>query len=299
MLRDRLGEGVNRYSGRLVLSAGVLLLFATGACEPPGKPQPEEISSEITDFKILYNTNCAGCHGADGRYGPGRILNDRLYLALLPQQTLNQILTYGRPGTAMPAWAKSQGGPLSEKQVDALVGGIEKHWGDGSNFDKSDLPPYSAQVSGDANQGRKVFAKSCFMCHGKGAKVGAVTDPAYLSLVSDQVLRTSVIVGRPDLGMPDYRTLNVGKPLSDQAITDVVAYLISLRPQDINNATLNGSPSATEKTMATTDGRGDPGGTVNQTRGSRNEGSGNGPGSHRKDTSGSKSTGASSQQGIK
>ena len=34
---------------------------------------------------------------------------------------------------------------------------------------------------------------------------GSVIDPAYLALVSDQALRTAVVAGRPDLGMPDWR----------------------------------------------------------------------------------------------
>jgi hypothetical protein len=32
-------------------------------------------------------------------------------------------------------------------------------------------------------------------------------------------------VGRPDLGMPDYRMLNLGHPLSEQDIADLVTYL--------------------------------------------------------------------------
>jgi hypothetical protein len=33
------------------------------------------------------------------------------------------------------------------------------------------------------------------------------------------------VVGRPDLGMPDYRVLNLGRPLSEQDIADLVTYL--------------------------------------------------------------------------
>ncbi len=96
------------------------------------------------------------------------------------------------------------------------------------------LPAYSAgDAQGDAGHGKKLFGRDCFMCHGQGAPVGPVTSASYLQLVSDQMLRTSIIVGRPDLGgviMPDYRSLNLGRALSDQDITDLVAYLSSLRP---------------------------------------------------------------------
>jgi cytochrome c oxidase cbb3-type subunit III len=50
-----------------------------------------------------------------------------------------------------------------------------------------------------------------------------------LSLVSDQSLRTIVIAGRPDLGHPDWRQVRHGQPLTDQDVSDVIAYLHSLR----------------------------------------------------------------------
>src|SRR5581483_1756725 len=54
-------------------AAGLLLLCMAG-CQPWGKPGAEEPApDQITDFKTLYSTNCAGCHGTNGRNGPGRI----------------------------------------------------------------------------------------------------------------------------------------------------------------------------------------------------------------------------------
>ena len=61
----------------------------------------------------------------------------------------------------------------------------------------------------------------------------AVPSPndSFLALVSDQGLRTIVITGRPELGAPDWRGNVRGKPMSDQEITDVVAWLASRRVQ--------------------------------------------------------------------
>ncbi len=112
----------------LALAAGLLLVCVT-ACEPPGKPGPEEIAPEnITDFKTLYQQNCSACHGPDGKNGPGRILNNVLYLAIIPRDALKQVIQHGRPGTSMPAWDQREGGTLSPKQIDALVNGIETNW---------------------------------------------------------------------------------------------------------------------------------------------------------------------------
>ena len=62
-----------------------------------------------------------------------------------------------------------------------------------------------------------------------GPKGSAITNDSFLALVSDQGLRTIVIAGRPELGAPDWRGNVPGKPMSDQEVTDVVAWLASHR----------------------------------------------------------------------
>ena len=48
-------------------------------------------------------------------------------------------------------------------------------------------------------------------------------------LLSAIAVVTIVIAGRPDLGHPDWRQVRHGQPLTDQAVSDVIAYLHSLR----------------------------------------------------------------------
>ena len=185
----------------------------------------------------------------------------------------------------MPAWVRSKGGPLTEKQVTALVDGIETHWAKPVNAHSAPLPPYSeANEKGDGGRGKKLFVRDCFMCHGPGAPIGLVTDPNYLELSSDQNLRTSIIVGRPDFGMPDYRNLSLGRALANQDITDLVAYMSSLRPVTENVEAL--------PTKESGPGQGEI------TKG--NEGSGYGPGSPRQQShEGVNAKGSSSQRGVK
>jgi cytochrome c oxidase cbb3-type subunit 3 len=214
---------------RFALAA--ITLGCLTACDPPGKPQQEELPAlQVTDFKILFSQNCSGCHGPDGQKGPGRILHDSVYLAVIPKDTLKHVIEYGREGTAMPAWALSEGGPLTPRQVDALVEGIESWKRPVSAPAGAELPSYTETTPGDPVNGKRLFARGCFACHGPGARVGLVTDPSYLALSTDQNLRTSIIVGRMDLGMPDYRFLNMGHALSNQDVSDLVSYLASLRP---------------------------------------------------------------------
>jgi len=301
---------------RLWASLCVFALLATSC----GKPRQEPVlPQDVIDFEILYAENCSGCHGVDGKNGPGRPLNDPLYLSLIPKETLRQTIENGRPGTAMPAWARSQGGPLYPKQVAALVNGMQQNWAKPVNLNGNGLPPYSVDNdTGDAVRGKKLFLRDCFMCHGQGAPVGPVTDPSMLMLVSNQVLRTSIIIGRPDLGMPDFRTLNLGHALSGQDVADLVAYLTSLRPaisaseksdeitpqrteqgqgnigeQPAGSSSRGGNNSL--KTGAHVDENGS-GQTGQRTKG--NEGSGNGPGSPRPQSKeGNKAQGSSSQRG--
>ncbi|MBV9301043.1 MAG: c-type cytochrome [Acidobacteriaceae bacterium] len=253
-------RGVRKeYSFAAIALVGFLSLTACG--KPTERPI---MPPDVTDFKTLFSENCAGCHGMDGKNGPVRPLNDPLYLTLIPRETLEHTIENGVPGTAMPAWARDQGGPLYPKQITALVDGIESNWTKSVTLGSTKLPSYDAGGdAGDAAHGKQIFVRSCFMCHGKGAKIGLVTDPSYLALVSDQNLRTSIIAGRSDLGMPDWRFLNLGHALTDQEISDIVAYLASLRPQGAQTAT-HVVESGSGQTGARTTG---------------NEGSGNGPGS--------------------
>lgn len=235
--------GFRIRSGRLFAFGTVFFsIFLVAGCEPWGKPKAEPAATvEIMDFRTLYAENCTGCHGIDGKNGPGRPLNNPLYLAVIPRDALQKTIENGRPGTAMPPWARSQGGPLSPKQITALVTGIEENWAKPASFRGAPLPAYSVDnQSGDATRGKKLFARNCFICHGQ-PQIGSITDPTFLALVSDQVLRTSVIEGRPDLGMPDYRNLNMGHALGDQDITDVVTYLSSLRPASISAQNTGGT----------------------------------------------------------
>jgi mono/diheme cytochrome c family protein len=233
-----------QYSTTPLLVAIVLLGLVTGCDWMPGKPTPEDrwkAATEVTDFSQLYALNCSGCHGADGRLGAARPLNDPLYLALVSNDTLRQMIAQGVPGTAAPAFAQQIGGPLTDKQIDILIEGMRSRWGATESFKNVTLPPYSLRDAsaagsspGDRQRGAAAYQKYCAQCHGKdgsgGPKGGSVINPAFLALVSDQALRTAVIVGRSDLGMPDWRANISGQPMSPQEISDVVAWLASHRP---------------------------------------------------------------------
>lgn len=216
---------------------------ALAACDSlPGRPSPEDrpvVPTEVKDFARLYADTCSGCHGADGTLGAGTPLRNPVYLALADDQTIRAAIVRGIPGTAMPAFAASEGGMLADDQIEILVGEIRKRWSDPAKVSGTPLPPYSAAARsagaplGDAARGSTAYGAYCASCHGAkgtgGPRGGSIVDPSYLALVSDQGLRTAVIAGRPDLGMPDWRGYAPGRPMSSQEISDVVAWLVAHR----------------------------------------------------------------------
>jgi cytochrome c oxidase cbb3-type subunit III len=214
-------------------------LLALPACSHmSGKPAPgPEVPrpDSILDPVVLYRENCAGCHGAEGKNGPAMSLSDPVYLAIVDDDTLRSTISKGRPGTAMSAFAQKEGGMLTDQQVNAIIRGIRERWSKPNALAGVAAPPYASKEPGNPQQGETAYTTFCASCHGTdskgGPKAGSVTNGAYLSLISDQGLRTIVITGRPDFGAPDWRDNVPGRPMSDQQISDVVAWLAAQRPK--------------------------------------------------------------------
>jgi cytochrome c oxidase cbb3-type subunit 3 len=246
------------------------LLLACG-CDPPGKPKPGDQpvpADKVSNFDVLYATHCAACHGADGRLGPAPPLNDPIFLAIVPESQLLRVIRDGRgvtPGqkSPMPAFTlprltpdqekalaelkdethahPRQQGPLTDEQARILAEGIPKRWGPPAPADPR-RPSYLATAGGgNRSKGMDMFVRACADCHGpdgRGGKygdrpVGAVNDPAFLALTSDQALRRYVITGRPDLGMPPYDGKagrpETFEPLTSEDVDNLVALLADWR----------------------------------------------------------------------
>jgi mono/diheme cytochrome c family protein len=223
---------------RLVFFAFVALqLCACGT--PPGKPSrnAEVVSpDQVLDFPTLFERNCSGCHGKDGDEGAAFPISNPTYLALVDSDVLRKIIGQGVRGTPMPAFAQSAGGMLTDKQVDVISSGIRTRWNKPGLLDGVKVPAYVSALSGDADRGASDYKTFCESCHGPGGRGGpkgsSIVEPAFLSLRSDQGLRTIVIAGRPDLGAPDWRTNVPDRAMSDQEVTDIVAWLSRQRPQN-------------------------------------------------------------------
>jgi cytochrome c oxidase cbb3-type subunit III len=179
-----------------------LSLVALAGCDLPGRPNPADRpvpSDKVLEFSLLFQQNCAGCHGNDGKLGAAPPLNDPLFRAIVSEDDLVSILSKGRQKTLMPAFAKENGGSLTPEQIQVLVkeikgipyrivekkefgsakvevvadaSGITPRWGPVGK-PPEDTPSYREPSAssignnpGEKKKGESVYARACAGCHG-------------------------------------------------------------------------------------------------------------------------------------
>jgi cytochrome c oxidase cbb3-type subunit 3/ubiquinol-cytochrome c reductase cytochrome c subunit len=249
------------------LALCTVVFACVGCTHAPGYPTAgAEVSrpDEELDFHILYKQNCSGCHGDDGHNGAAIPLNNPAYLAVAGGDNLRTATAKGVRATLMPAFARSAGGMLTDRQIEVLVQEMLRKWGKASDFSRVELPPYTSSTPGNADNGRTAYSAACARCHGvdgTGIKLGAdgkapqggtspysIVDLSYLTLVSDQSMRSLVIAGHPDKGTPDWRSYIAGPParaLTPQEISDIVAWIAAHRAPGTEQAMSNSRSNPT------------------------------------------------------
>lgn len=223
------------------VAAFTLAVTLTGCKDIPGRPEGAAVRpDQVVDFGVLYGENCAACHGKNGHNGDAVSLANPVYVGFAGVSNIEKVTANGVPGTLMPAFAKSQGGMLTDQQIAILAQGAEAAWGKADFAGGQQVPAYASKASGDVPRGQQAYTTFCASCHGadgtgvKGGEMptGSIVDPAYLALISDQGLRSIIVAGQPDDGMPDWRSDIKGagaRAMTDQEISDVVAWLASHR----------------------------------------------------------------------
>lgn len=170
----------------------------------------------------LYARYCALCHGEDRQghaadHAPS--LRSPELMGSASKGYLMTAIGYGRPGTAMAAFAQSQGGPLTHHQQHTLMDWL---------IDRAEVerrPPPDAPVRGDAAVGESLYQTQCATCHGERGQGGtgtALANPVFLATATDAFLRDTIVRGRTGTPMPGF-----GRTLSDDQIDGVVAFLRS------------------------------------------------------------------------
>jgi mono/diheme cytochrome c family protein len=182
----------------------------------------------------LYVENCAVCHGVDGQGRIGASLE--AFQGIDAGTAMEAVIAAGVPGTVMPAWGQSNGGPLSEKDILDIASYVLATFAGTQPL--MPLPTYIAptierlpDVQGDPSAGAVVYHANCAVCHGDQgqgriglslAKSWPVTEPA-------TYIRQVVRQGIDGTTMPAWALVN-GGPLSDDDIGDVAAFVLTLEP---------------------------------------------------------------------
>ncbi|MCC7129616.1 MAG: c-type cytochrome [Anaerolineae bacterium] len=218
-----------RLSGALLLIGWLMFAFgrSAGAQTPPADP--------LEPGRQLYNANCAVCHGVDGQGRIGAALA-KDWPSIRPDLTVETIIETGVPGAVMPAWSVANGGPLSPAEIDAIVQYILS-WQTGGAPQITPpptatlLPPITPipEIDGDPNQGARLFAENCAVCHGEQAqgRIGAALAKNWAGIRPDLNLRAIISNGVSGSQMPAWSAAR-GGPLSDGDIQDLVAFILTL-----------------------------------------------------------------------
>lgn len=194
--------------------------------------QASDIAKDQQSGQLLFQKNCAVCHGSEGTGGVGVPLNMEDFLSTTSNHYLQQTIRLGRPGRIMPAFTA-----LSDKQVDDIIHYI-RSW-----KPKIKAPVYSQQtINGDIKKGQAIYDASCSNCHreqgigGEGTGVTfsrprdadilapAIGNPAFLASASDQMIKQIIMTGRESTPMDPAASMG----LKEDDVNNVVTYLRSL-----------------------------------------------------------------------
>lgn len=176
----------------------------------------------------LYTKYCSLCHGKDREgyaadFAPSLRSRSLMATTRTPRASYNYLhhtVVYGRSGTAMAPYGKSQGGPLDDGDIDLLL-----QWLYESSGVKKPIEMSMKPVAGNAALGKTLYAQHCAVCHGakgEGIRAPALANPMLLATASDAFLRYTISEGRDSTPMPSFKD-----SLSKSEINAVTAYLRS------------------------------------------------------------------------
>jgi len=221
----------------IMIAAG-LLLYAWYEPARIDTVQAAQVQAEVDSAATLYAENCSVCHGLAGEgIGATPPLNTPAQQEADPN-ALEKIIGRGLYNTAMPAWSKEDGGPLSDYQIGELVTLIQV--GDWElveervvNLGLAPLIPFTTQPDaellaglaglpeGELLQAGVVFyAEACVACHGAdglgSALAPALNDAVVRSQTADELQR-SILLGIPGTLMAGWQN-----QISDEELAAVV-----------------------------------------------------------------------------
>jgi mono/diheme cytochrome c family protein len=176
--------------------------------------------------QTLFAQNCASCHGGFGEGGPSPTrpgdvippISTAEFLKTRDDATLRSIIAQGQPNLGMSPFGSTNGGPLDDTSIDAIVAYI-RSW---EQKPPVEVPPEVPRPSA-ARTGKEIFADVCAQCHGpngEGSIGPALTDPAFQANNTDDDIFNTISRGHTSTAMIAW-----GDVLSADQIKQLVAYI--------------------------------------------------------------------------
>jgi cytochrome c oxidase cbb3-type subunit 3/ubiquinol-cytochrome c reductase cytochrome c subunit len=194
------------------------------AAPAPATP-PQQQQDPVAHGAELYGRMCAVCHGAHGegyKADHATALAQPDFLASVSDEYLGFAIAMGRTGTTMSAWFHDAGGPLNVQDIYAIISFL-RTWQKTPPAALDEKPP-----QGDPGRGKAIFARECERCHGPNGPEVRILGQQQLAHATPGFLRHALKTGRPPTPMPSF-----SQTLGDAGIEDVVAYMLSLKAQDL------------------------------------------------------------------
>lgn len=212
----------------------ITVLAACGGARSDGAPARKDdapaapatpvtpVDPEVAAGAALYGKYCALCHGPEAKgYAADNApsLVSRTFLESADDAFLARSIELGRPGTAMAAYGRDLNGPLTERDIKALVAWIRDQ-GDVKAAIAAPAPP-----PGDPTRGKDLYETLCRQCHGDPAVRSTavhLANPTFLALASNGFLRYAIVFGRPGTPMEAF-----ANRIDGNQVADLVAFVRS------------------------------------------------------------------------
>ncbi len=263
---------------KIVLGAGLLfVMFALiggyFALQPTirANAAEDQLKIDVERGKHLFAQYCYDCHGRDGKAGqtpdgktlPGLPLNKPDFKVAniqadpakvadtrkLLENTISRGRSFPPPRYSMPAWGRSDGGPLSSWQVKQLADlinyGTDADWADIATIRQENGQPLAEQIPSPpaVASGADIAKTACSVCHTFDAGANSpnplapnLNDYVTRGPFSDQVKAlkasgdpdwlvkwiTNPPSVKPGTAMPPYGS-SAGGPLSEDSIKKIIS----------------------------------------------------------------------------
>jgi len=117
----------------------------TATSRPPITP-PAQVEGDPNNGAVLYDSNCAICHGENGEGRIGAALAKN-WPSIRPDLAIKTNISQGISGSPMPAWSVENGGPLTDGEISDIVSFIMTWEGSSQSAGQPTPPPTSATSS--------------------------------------------------------------------------------------------------------------------------------------------------------